>query len=86
MKKHTIKKSSITLPPNELAIVKELLIKLNASSKVDVIRRALKMLKQATDARLLQEEFTTASLMLRESNREDMEELDDLSLDCIEDD
>ncbi len=83
MKKNTIKKSSITLPPDELAVVEQLLKQLNASSKVDVIRRALRMLKEATDAKLLKEQFASASLIVREKNREDMTELDVLSSEGI---
>jgi len=85
MKKNTIKKSSITLPPDELAIVEHLLKKLNAKSKVDVIRRALYLLKEVTETKLVQEQFAAASLMVREANAPDMKELDLLSGEGIPD-
>jgi len=85
MKKNTVKKSSITLPPDELAIVEQLLKKLNAKSKVDVIRRALHLLREVTETKLIQEQFTAASLMVREANASDMNELDLLSGEGIPD-
>ncbi|MCB0272667.1 MAG: hypothetical protein KDD46_06615 [Bdellovibrionales bacterium] len=59
MKKNT--KSSITLPKEELKEVKLLQKKLNIKTKVEVIRRGLKLLKESTDRELLREEFKRAS-------------------------
>lgn len=58
MKSNT--KSSITLPPSELALVNELMKKLKAKSKVDVIRQGLRLLKQNTDRAELAELYRRA--------------------------
>lgn len=58
MKSNT--KSSITLPPSELAMVNELMKKLKAKSKVDVIRQGLQLLKQTTDRAELAELYRQA--------------------------
>lgn len=69
MKRHTYKsagknrknvKSSITLPPAELEIVNELMTKLEAKSKVEVIRQGLALLKLKTDRDSLAEQFRQA--------------------------
>ena len=52
-------------------MVNELMKKLKAKSKVDVIRQGLQLLKQTTDRAALAEEFRLASIL----NREDIEEL-----------
>lgn len=58
MKSNT--KSSITLPPSELALVNDLMKKLKAKSKVDVIRQGLQLLKQNTDRAELAELYRRA--------------------------
>lgn len=72
MKRHTSKpagkkkknvKSSITLPPAELAIVNDLMTKLDAKSKVEVIRQGLALLKLKTDRDALAEQFRHAVKM-----------------------
>lgn len=60
-------KSSITLPPAELAMVEDLMKRLKAPSKVDVIRQGLKLLQAKTKRELLAAEFKRAS----EINRPD---------------
>ena len=81
MKKNT--KSSITLPPDELAIVNKLLVKLNAKSKVEVIRRGLKLLNEQVEAELLREQFKTAVDLINYSES-DLEELDNLVADGLD--
>lgn len=85
MKKHTSSKSSITLPPDELEIVNQLMKNLNAKSKVEVIRRALRLLQEATQRKQLKEQFARASLLVTQHNKEDLDELDSLSFDGLED-
>ena len=77
MKKHT--KSSITLPPEELKLVKALQTRLRAKTKVEVVRRGLRLLRDATDRETLRESFRTASLATRDGLRSELSELDPLT-------
>ena len=54
-------KSSITLPPDEVKLVKDLKKKLKAKSNVEVVRRGLKLLKEQTDRDLLRKAYESAS-------------------------
>ncbi len=72
-------KSSITLPPEELKLVIALQKKLKAKSKVEVVRRGLKLLQESTDRGSLREAFRRASQATRASLRAELEELDHLS-------
>lgn len=76
MKSNT--KSSITLPPEELRLVLSLQAKLKAKSKVEVVRRGLRMLKEATDRETLREAYRRASEATRASLAREIEELDPL--------
>ncbi len=77
MKSNT--KSSITLPPEELKLVVSLQAKLKAKSKVEVVRRGLRLLQEVTDRERLRDAYRRASLATRPSLREDLEELDPLT-------
>jgi len=83
MKRNT--KSSITLPPEELRLVVALQKKLKAKSKVEVVRRGLKLLKESTDRESLREAFRRASRTTRAALRAELEELDHLSSEGIGD-
>jgi hypothetical protein len=72
-------KSSITLPPDELKLVVLLKARLKAKSKVEVVRRGLRLLQEATDRESLREAYRRASLDTRSSLRKDLEELDPLA-------
>jgi len=81
MKRHTAKsarnekknvKSSITLPPAELEIVNELMTKLDAKSKVEVIRQGLALLKLKTDRESLAEQFRHAVKMSKSAPPDDV--------------
>ena len=76
MKRNT--KSSITLPPEELRLVLSLQAKLKAKSKVDVVRRGLRLLEEVTDRERLREAYRLASLATRGSLTEELKELDPL--------
>ena len=78
-------KSSITLPPEELKLVVELQQKLKAKSKVEVVRRGLRLLKESTDRESLREAFRRASLSTRASLRSELEELDHLASEGLDD-
>ncbi len=74
MKSNT--KSSITLPPAELELVEELQARLGAKSKVEVVRRGLRLLKESTDRESLRAAYRTASTATRGSLTAEIEELD----------
>ena len=76
MKSNT--KSSITLPPEELKLVVTLQAKLKAKSKVEVVRRGLRLLQEATDRESLRRAYRRASLDTRESLALELPELDPL--------
>ena len=78
MKNNTLK-SSITLPAEEIPLVKQLKKILNLKSNTAVIRMALRELKNKVDRRALREQFRTASNIVRDVNKKDLEELDHLS-------
>ena len=71
-------KSSITLPPEELKLVISLQAQLKAKSKVDVVRRGLRLLQETTDRQKMREAYRRASLATRGSLAKELEELDPL--------
>jgi Arc/MetJ-type ribon-helix-helix transcriptional regulator len=82
MKSNT--KSSITLPPAELKLVVSLQARLKARSKVEVVRRGLRMLEETTNRERLREAYRRASLATRRSTAEEMKELDALAGEGLE--
>jgi Arc/MetJ-type ribon-helix-helix transcriptional regulator len=82
MKSNT--KSSITLPPKELKLVVSLQAKLKAKSKVEVVRRGLRLLLEATDRESLREAYRRASLDTRESLALELRELDSLASEGLD--
>jgi Arc/MetJ-type ribon-helix-helix transcriptional regulator len=77
MKSNT--KSSITLPPEELRIVLALQARLKAKSKVEVVRRGLRLLQDATEREALREAYRRASKATRSSVSRELGELDHLT-------
>lgn len=77
-------KSSITLPPQEVALVESLVKSLGAKSKVEVIRRGLQLLKSQCDRASLKAAYADASKKAAKSLRDEIEELDHLSGEGIE--
>jgi len=76
-------KSSITLPPEELKLVVALQVRLKAKSKVEVVRRGLRLLQEATDRESLREAYRRASLGTRSSLEAEIEELDSLTAEGL---
>ena len=83
MKSNT--KSSITLPPEEFALVLELKSTLEAKINVEVVRRGLRLLKEVTDRKSLRQAYNEASLDVRESVEKEIDELDSLVAEGLED-
>jgi hypothetical protein len=77
MKSNT--KSSITLPPQELRLVLALQARLKARSKVEVVRRGLRLLRDVTEREALREAYRDASRATRASIAEELRELDHLA-------
>lgn len=82
MKSNT--KSSITLPPEELKLVVSLQAKLKAKTKVEVVRRGLRLLQEATDRESLREGYRRASLDTRESLALELPALDPLASEGLD--
>jgi len=72
-------KSSVTLPAEELELVKKLKSKLRLKSNVEVVRRGLRLLQETTDRAALREAYRRASETVRRENAVDTAELDRLS-------
>jgi hypothetical protein len=83
MKSNT--KSSITLPPEELKLVVSLQARLKAKSKVEVVRRGLRMLDETTNRERMREAYRRASLATRKSLADELKELDALAGEGLED-
>lgn len=77
MKSNT--KSSITLPPEELRMVLALQATLKAKSKVEVVRRGLRLLRDVTEREALREAYRRASRATRGSLARELRELDHLA-------
>jgi len=76
-------KSSITLPPEELRLVVALQAKLGAKTKVEVVRRGLRLLKETTDRESLREAYRRASAATRISLSAELKELDHLTAEAL---
>ncbi len=72
-------KSSVTLPADELQLLKRLKTRLKLKSNVDVVRAGLRLLEETTDRQALREEFRRASLATRAGLRDELDELDHLA-------
>ena len=83
MKKNT--KSSITLPAEELKLVVSLQATLGARSKVDLVRRGLRLLREQTERDALRDGYRRASLATRGSLAAELEELDGLTPEGLAD-
>jgi len=77
MKSNT--KSSITLPPEELALVEGLKKRLRAKTKVEVVRRGLYLLRDSVDREALRARYEEASRRVRKSTLAEIGDLDVLS-------
>ena len=77
-------KSSITLPAEELELVVSLQARLKAKSKVEVVRRGLRLLREVTDRESLREAYRRASLATRASTSAELKELDPLSAEGLD--
>ena len=82
MKSNT--KSSITLPAEELKLVLSLQARLKAKTKVEVVRRELRLLQETTGRQMLREAYRRASLATRRSLGHELKELDALVADGLD--
>jgi Arc/MetJ-type ribon-helix-helix transcriptional regulator len=72
-------KSSITLPAEELRLVKRLKARLKLKSNVDVVRAGLKLLQDTTEREALRDQYRAASAATRESVLQELDDLDHLA-------
>jgi hypothetical protein len=78
-------KSSITLPREELKLVLSLQARLKAGTKVDVVRRGLRLLQEVTERESLREAYRRASRATRPSLSREIPELDGLVAEGLDD-
>lgn len=83
MKSNT--KSSITLPPAELRLVEALRTRLGVKTKVEVVRRGLRLLEEATERESLRAAYRRASDATRDSATAELAELDLLVAEGLDD-
>ena len=76
--------SSITLSPEELEHVVALQAKLKAKSKVEVVRRGLRLLQETTDRASLRDAYRRASWATRASLGQELPELDHLASEGLD--
>ena len=81
MKSNT--KSSITLPAEELRLVLSLQTKLKVRTKVEVVRRGLRLLAETTDRERLREAYRQASQATRRSLALELKDLDALTAEGL---
>jgi len=72
-------KSSITLPAQELRLVKSLKARLRLKSNVEVVRKGLRLLQQTTERAALKEAYRKASLAARTATTAEVDALDHLA-------
>lgn len=77
-------KSSITLPANELQMVEKLQKRLKMKTKVEVIRRGLKLLNELSERESLREQYRLAALAVSTQTQAELAELDDLTNEGLE--
>lgn len=76
MKRNT--KSSVTLPEEEIRLVRALRSRLKLKSNVEVVRRGLRLLQETTERRALRDAYRAASRATRHSTQIEVEALDHL--------
>ena len=77
-------KSSITLPAEELRLVRSLKVRLRVKSNVEVVRRGLRLLAETTDRAAMKEAYRQASRATRSTTLEEIEALDHLAGEGID--
>jgi Arc/MetJ-type ribon-helix-helix transcriptional regulator len=77
-------KSSITLPAEELRLVRSLKSRLKLRSNVEVVRRGLRLLKDSIDRQALKEAYRQASAATRASTRAEIKALDHLTAEGLD--
>lgn len=77
-------KSSITLPADELKLVVSLQARLKAKSKVEVVRRGLRLLQEATDRASLRDAYRRASKATRAALSAEIAELEGLASEGLD--
>lgn len=84
MKSHTLKKSSYTLPPEDVKRVLKLKKHLKMVSNTQVMRLALIKLEQSIDLEWLKQEFKKAADVVKKGNSEEFAELGDIEAEIGE--
>jgi Arc/MetJ-type ribon-helix-helix transcriptional regulator len=72
-------KSSVTLPRDTVLLIEKLQRRFNLKSKVDVVRKGLRLLDESSERNILRERYREAAYSVRESTQTEINELDHLS-------
>lgn len=72
------------MPAEELKTVEVLRKKLKLRTKVEVVRRGLRLLRQMTEREELRQAYREASLAVRKSMAQELQELDHLAGETME--
>lgn len=72
------------MPAEELKTVEVLRKKLKLRTKVEVVRRGLRLLRQMTEREELRQAYREASLAVRKSMAQELQELDHLAGENME--
>lgn len=72
------------MPAEELKTVEGLRKKLKLRTKVEVVRRGLRLLRQMTEREELRQAYREASLAVRKSMAQELQELDHLAGENME--
>ncbi|MEO7454415.1 MAG: ribbon-helix-helix protein, CopG family [Fimbriimonadales bacterium] len=84
MKSNT--KSSVTLPEEAVALIEKLQRRLEIPSKVEVVRRALRLLDESSERIALRERYREAAYRVRESAEEAIHDYDHLASEGLDED
>lgn len=79
-------KSSITLPREELQLVQRLKKQLGAKTNVEVVRRGLYLLRDATEREAMRRAYVRAARDVRAGTHAELAELDHLSSEGMDED
>lgn len=74
----TSAKSSVTLPAEELRMVEDLQARLGIKTRIEVVRRGLRLLKETTDRASLRAAYEKASAATRGGLTTELDDLDHL--------
>jgi len=77
-------RSSVTLSAEDLRLLEALRVKLKVTSRVEVVRRGLRLLNESTEQASLRDAYRSASRATRASLGHELAELDHLAAEGLD--